>query len=139
MPSLLQNDDAYKDLSSDDDDDDGFDDDIEALRRACTLAGTNLSDLNIENGENNTRYPSAEVDRESSGGEGDEDEDDFKLFRNIKNRFLMGTDLGEPLYLKPICAIPFDLDDEEDDFETLCAVRKRFVAYDNSGKLRKYG
>ncbi|KAJ9141518.1 hypothetical protein P3X46_032045 [Hevea brasiliensis] len=136
MSSLLQNDDADQDLCSDDDEiDDGFNDDIEALRRACTLTGTNLSDVNIDNGENN-RSLSAEGDGDSYSGEGEEDEDDFKLFRIIQNRFSFGTDSCEPIYSKPLCAFPLDFDDEEDDFETLCAVRKRFSAYDNSeGKL----
>ena len=129
--------------SDDEEYDDGFDEDMEALRRACTLAGTNLVEARSPSSPS-----SAEVGRKDGGGVsssaegevGEDDEyDDFELFRNIRNRFSIPiTDLKEPLSLKPLSALPPDLeydDDEDNDFETLRSIQRRFSAYDNTGKL----
>ncbi|KDP37900.1 hypothetical protein JCGZ_05339 [Jatropha curcas] len=133
MSVLMQNDDDEEEISSGNEDD-GFHEDMEALRRACSLAGTNINDLDVDTGGNNSHSTSAvSADGNYSGCE----DDDFELFRNVQNRFSVQSDSLEPISLMPVCAIPPDLDNDEDDFETLCAVRSRFSAYDNSNILRR--
>lgn len=127
MSRLMENDDEEEEY------DDGLDDDMEALRQACMLTGTNLNDLNDNNNSNSPSSSSAAVAaayRDSTGDSGSE-EDDFELFRNVQKRF---STLCEPLSLEPLCTLAPVSDGEEDDFEILAAVRRRFAAYDNMGK-----
>ncbi|KAJ6677063.1 SNRNA-ACTIVATING PROTEIN COMPLEX SUBUNIT 4 [Salix viminalis] len=119
------------------DDDDDFQNDMEALRQACIVTGTNLTNISpaaaVSDG-------SGEADGNSCGGASvsdSESEDDFELFRSVQNRFATSAGSLEPLSLKPLCALPPVSDDEEDDFETLCAVKRRFAAYDNNNNQEK--
>lgn len=93
-------------------DDGALDEDMEALRRACMLTGTNPSDLD------NEKNPSADSDSD----------DDLELVRSIRNRFSMSSSACEALSLKPLASLPPAASDEEDDFETLLAIQRRFSA-----------
>lgn len=133
------NDDEEEELFGSDADD-GFDEDMEALRRACLLTGTNLDDLE------NPCSPSPTVAATAGGAAAhdcsdsgaDDAEDDLELVRNIQKRFAIATDDAlEPLNLNPLYSIPpigDEEDDFNDDFETLRAIQRRFSAY-NGGIL----
>lgn len=117
--------------SSGSDADDGFDEDMEALRRACLLTGTNVDDLE------NPCSPSPAVTATTSGAaatagsdsDADDAEDDLDLVRNIQKRFAIVTDNAlEPLTLEPLYSIQPSAE-AEDDFETLRAIQRRFFAY----------
>ncbi|XP_021802956.1 uncharacterized protein LOC110747052 [Prunus avium] len=114
------------------DDDDDFDEDMEAIRRACMLTGTNPDDLNPNNNNNH----GGDEPRHSSGSEAESDsdevDDDLELLRKIRSRFSNFSDFCEPLSLKPLSSLPPAVsDDEEDDYQTLLSVQKRFAAYQN--------
>ncbi|KAF5730324.1 hypothetical protein HS088_TW20G00697 [Tripterygium wilfordii] len=127
-----------------DSDDDVMDKDLEALRQACILTGTTPGNFNDFQGSMSSSPSTAaavSAVKPIGGGaaeasESDSDED-FQLVRSIKDRFSGAADSYEPLSLKPLCAIhPFlDQEDlEDDDFETLRAVQRRFEVY-NTGSL----
>lgn len=123
------------DEEEEEDDDDDFQNDMEALRQACLLTGTNNISPSAAVSDG-----SGEADGNSCGGASVSDsgsEDDFELFRSVQNRFATSANSLEPLSLKPLCALPPVSDDEEDDFETLCAVKRRFAAYDNNNNQGK--
>ncbi|BFG33153.1 hypothetical protein CerSpe_194270 [Prunus speciosa] len=114
------------------DDEDDFDEDMEAIRRACMLTGTNPDDLNPNNNKNH----GGDDPRHSSGSESESDsdevDDDIELLRKIRSRFSNFSDFCEPLSLKPLSSLPPAVsDDEEDDYQTLLSVQKRFAAYQN--------
>lgn len=121
--------------------DNGFDEDLEALRRACMITGTDPKDLSI------TDEPSSSIASEvpasgSGRGGGDltgivsDSEDDLEFVRKIQNRLAFSDDLGEPLSLEALCTLPPAVsDDDEDDFETLRVIQQRFAAYDINSKL----
>ncbi|XP_065852280.1 uncharacterized protein [Euphorbia lathyris] len=131
-------DDNEEELSCDEENDSGFDDDMEALRRACTLAGTNVNDLeDTYEGGTNIYSSSAEAEEEADRDSSSVEDDDLELFRRVQSRFSKSNDSSEPLSLKPLCSLHPDFDNEDDDFETLCAVRRRFSTYDATDKARK--
>lgn len=113
--------------SDSDSDDYGLQEDMEALRRACSFSGAAAT-------------TTALVSDDSSSDSG---EDDQALFRKIQERFAVTNDAEEPLNLKPICALPpavllSDTDDDCDgDFEILRAIQSRFSNYNkgNDGFL----
>ncbi|XP_057770505.1 uncharacterized protein LOC130990303 isoform X2 [Salvia miltiorrhiza] len=118
---------------SDSDSDDGFNEDMEALRRACQLTGETPASAAAAGG--------IASEASSSEGESDGDEDnDLQLVRSIQNRFAVPMDVGEePLKMKPLCTVLPDLsdsDDIEEDYETLRAIQRRFAAY-NDGSLKE--
>ncbi|GFP86225.1 myb-like protein l [Phtheirospermum japonicum] len=123
-----------RDEFSDTDSDDGFNEDIEALKRACQFAGENPTDHQLSIfGNAVTATGSSEAE---SDGEGDED---LQLVRSIQERFaVVPMDMeDEPLMMKPLCTLPpdwSDSDDCEDDYATLRAIQRRFAAY-NDGVL----
>lgn len=91
------------------DDDDGDAEALRELRRVCALSGAS---------------PSAAMASISSATNSDS-EDDTKLLRDIQQRY--GVVSAAPLSIHS----PYGSgDDEEDDFELLCLVKKRFSAYD---------
>lgn len=106
------------------DTDDEFNEDMEALRRACQLIGeTPTAGGPASNGS-------------LSDGESDSDgDDDLQLVQSIQKRFAVPIDSGEePLIMKPLCTlIPdwSDNDDIEDDYATLRAIQRRFAAYND--------
>ncbi|KAK4362027.1 hypothetical protein RND71_017268 [Anisodus tanguticus] len=116
----------------DDDDfsDDGFVEDMEALKKACLLAGKDSDDLQpIADG-----HVTGADDVTLSGMDADEDDDDLELVRSIQERFALSTELREPITLQPLCSLPppgDDDDDDDDDLETLRAIQHRFAAYDD--------
>ncbi|CAI9753599.1 unnamed protein product [Fraxinus pennsylvanica] len=61
--------------------------------------------------------------------------DDIVLVRNIHKRFVNLTEVEEPLILNPLLMLPplgLDSDDgDDDDFETLRAIKLRFITYDD--------
>lgn len=94
-------------LSGSENEDSLFDEDMEALRRACLLTGTDIA-------ATSTSGRDASTDSDS--------DDDLQLVRNIQNRFSA---------FKQLTLLPLASDGEEDDFETLRAIRKRFSAFDH--------
>ncbi|KAL6183265.1 hypothetical protein ACLB2K_044676 [Fragaria x ananassa] len=139
MSPLAENDEIpyYDDDDDDEYDDDGFNDDIEALRRACMITGQDPDDVIAKNdqGKNPSIHQNDDDDIDvgpSSAPNSDSDSDfdeDLELLRKIKNQF---SD-NKPLSLKPLCTLlpPSVSDEEDDDYQTLLAVRKRFAAYEN--------
>ncbi|XP_059303412.1 uncharacterized protein LOC132055548 isoform X1 [Lycium ferocissimum] len=100
------------------DSDDAFQEDMEALKKACLFAGKDIADGHVDG-----------VDDVTPSGT-DDDDDDIELVRSIQERFALSTELREPLTLKPLCSFPSDGDDN-DDFEILRVIQRRFEAYDD--------
>ncbi|KAG2667556.1 hypothetical protein I3760_15G121600 [Carya illinoinensis] len=113
-----------------DDEDDVLDEDLAALRRACMIAGMNPRDLH-DNIPSPFSHSAASVNRDYSAKSPDsESDDDLELVRSIQNRFSVSSDLREPLSLEPLASVvPQDASDEEDDFETLLAIQRRFSGH----------
>ncbi|CAM8989148.1 unnamed protein product [Rhodiola kirilowii] len=105
------------------DNDSEFDEDMESLRKACILTGT---DLNPPCSAVMTLPPESDSDNS--------DMDDYELARSVCQRFSGSADFElRPIDLKPISTVPpEDSDDGDDDFATLRAVQNRFSAYDQS-------
>ncbi|KAF8390043.1 hypothetical protein HHK36_024564 [Tetracentron sinense] len=120
---------SYRDVLEDgeeiscSDNDDDFDEDMEALRRACMLTGANPNELK----DLSSIFPAV------SESEGDSSNiDDLDLVRNIQQRFSLPPDANPPLVLKPLQSLPpIVSDDDDDDFETLRAIQRRFSKYSN--------
>ncbi|KAL0727479.1 hypothetical protein Bca4012_023572 [Brassica carinata] len=112
---------------SDGDDADDIGEDLEDLRRACIVSGSNSEGVMPSDSEN---------------------EDDFEMLRSIKSQLASST--NHPMGLSS--SLPSDSESEEDDFEmlqslksqlalpmdeedddTLLAICKRFSSYENSG------
>ncbi|KAK8267315.1 hypothetical protein V6Z11_D12G301200 [Gossypium hirsutum] len=106
----------------------GFDEDMEALKKACLRTGTDLNGLDIVSVDNE-RPSTLTAASPASADSGSED--DLEIFRSIRNRLALSEDVYEPLSLKPLCTLPPISSDEdaEDDFETLRIIQKRFLAY----------
>lgn len=117
-----------------DDEDDVFDEDMEALRRACRLVGANPEEYN-----NPPLSPAAGAGSfgGSKPGSDSDDVDDLELVRNIRNRFsIAADDEDQALSLHPLSTLPpVSPDEEEDDFETLRAIQRRFSAYESGRSL----
>ncbi|XP_058091569.1 uncharacterized protein LOC131237684 isoform X2 [Magnolia sinica] len=111
------NDDAFDGDTGFDDD---FDEDMEALRRACILTGTNPD----------TIQPPAPASTAAAGPDPDSgsDMDDLELVRSIQQRFYLPSLAINSLKPRGV-RTPSDSDDEE-DFETLRAIQRRFMQYD---------
>ena len=121
------------------DSDDGFKEDMEALKKACLLAGKETDDLqpSCSTGDIGGAHVPGSDDVTPSGTDADDVDDDIELVRSIQERFALSTELREPLTLKPLCSLPppgSEGDDGDDDFETLRAIQRRFAAYDD-GRL----
>lgn len=99
--------------------DDVVDEDMEALRRAYKHVGVNPEDYI------NPRL-SSPVAGDANPSSDSDDVDDFKLLRNIQNRFSCVAD-EQPLSTLP----PMSLDEEEDEFEMLRSIQRRFAAYES--------
>lgn len=130
---------------SDSDDDDGFKEDMEALRRACMITGTNLDDHDGTAGEAPSNSAIAGSGDEGCGvGDGvaweSDGEEDIKLFRSIRERFALSEDVREPLSMKPLCILPpLPSDDgDEEDFEIFRSIQRRFSAYEDSDTPKNY-
>lgn len=108
--------------SDSDSDDYGLQEDMEALRRACSFAASAATTT------------TALVSDDSSS---DSDDEDRETYRKIRERFSVTNEAEEPLNLKPICALPpvslsdSDGDDCDGDFEILRAIQRRFSGYNN--------
>lgn len=112
---------------SDDDNDPALNEDLEDLRRACIPTATNRTDVD-----------SSSVAAATSGADAHSDSDsidDLEYLENIQKRFpCLSRDVPAPISLKPLgLLLPTVSDDEEDDFEILRAVEKRFSVY-NEGE-----
>ncbi|KAK6153987.1 hypothetical protein DH2020_013626 [Rehmannia glutinosa] len=128
---------ASKEEISDADSDDGFDEDMEALKRACQITGKSPTDKQLQLPSTTGAAASASASSEAdSDGEGEED---LQLVRSIQERFADPMDMeDEPLMMKPLCTLPpewSDSDDCDDDYETLRAIQRRFVAYNDGSKM----
>ncbi|XVE63992.1 hypothetical protein DITRI_Ditri07aG0065100 [Diplodiscus trichospermus] len=107
---------------------DGFDEDLESLKKACLRTGTDLNDLRITASKNDRPSTSEAAAAASAEFADSGSEDDLELFRSIRSRFALSEDVCEPLSIKPLCTLSPDADDE-DDFETLRVIQRRFSAY----------
>lgn len=112
--------------------DDAFNEDMEALRRACMLVRADPDDLDktyLHNLADDAAPSATAVDEWSSDSEGD-----LELVRSIQNRLALSNDVCQPLSLEALCTLPpvVSDDDEEDDFETLRVIQKRFSAYNSA-------
>ncbi|KAA8542784.1 hypothetical protein F0562_023936 [Nyssa sinensis] len=106
--------------------DSGFEDDMEALRRACIVTGKNPNDL---------KTSSAITVQCGTTSESDDEDDDIELVRRIQQRFSSSTDVEATLFLKPLSTLPpAGSDDEDDDFETLRAIQRRFGQYGHDSR-----
>ncbi|KAL5815509.1 hypothetical protein ACOSQ4_026150 [Xanthoceras sorbifolium] len=116
--------------------DDAFDEDMEALRRACMITGTDPNDLDNANRPSSPATAAANstaaVAAEDSVAFSSDSEDDLELVRNIQNRLALSNpnDVCEPLSLEALCTLPPAVSDEdEDDFEILRVIQRRFSNY----------
>ncbi|CAI9113501.1 OLC1v1014113C1 [Oldenlandia corymbosa var. corymbosa] len=129
-------------------DDDDFNEDFEALKRACLLTGTTPSDLQKQSVSTSAAAADAGAAATSDTGFNSDDDDDddgfedLQLVRDIQKKFAIVTDNREPLTLEPLCSIlPGSVDKEddfEDDMEILRAIQRRFASYnedDQKGSL----
>lgn len=115
--------------SSGDDSDTGFAEDMEALRRACSVTGV----------DNLPKSSTADGDYDDATDESEDE--DIELLRRVQQRFSVSTtDIGneqQPIFRRPLNTIlPSSLleenDDYGDDFETLRAIQRRFSQYNDS-------
>lgn len=109
------------------DNDSEFDEDMESLRKACMLTGTDL----ITHPSVTSRILPPDSD---SGGS---DDDDYELARRVCQRLSVSDaefEWRRNVDFKPLSVVPPDDsdDDGDDDFATLRAVQNRFSAYDMS-------
>jgi len=129
--------DSDEDLSGNDSDD-GFQEDMEALKKACLFAGTDADDLqpSSSTGDVAGGHVADDDDITPSGSDANDDNDDIAFVHGLQERFALSTELREPISLKPLCSIfpPGSEGDEENDLETLRAIERRFAAYDD-GRL----
>ncbi|XP_047315933.1 uncharacterized protein LOC124919671 isoform X2 [Impatiens glandulifera] len=120
------------------DSDDGFDEDMEALRRACMLTGTNpdnlLGSASSANVEAHVHAPDGASAAPMDTPEVEEDEeDDFEILRNIQQRFSASANRETPISRLPLMMLPpASSDQDDDDFETLRAIQRRFECYDKN-------
>ncbi|PON35931.1 Octamer-binding transcription factor [Trema orientale] len=135
-----------RDMFNSEEEDDVLDEDMEALRRACMITGTNPDRLLHANASSPSPSPSPAPDAAgesissaAAAAAEDDDVDDLELVRNIRNRFSTSSELFEPLSLRPLCVLPPAMSDDDgeddDDFETLRAIQKRFAAYNNDALI----
>lgn len=119
--------------SSGDDSDTGFAEDMEALRRACSVTGVDDSVDDLPK--------SSTADGDSDDATYESEDEDIELLRRIQQRFSVPTtDIGteqQPISMRPLNTIlPSGLseenDDYGDDFETLRAIQRRFSQYNDS-------
>ncbi|GMJ06617.1 hypothetical protein HRI_004330900 [Hibiscus trionum] len=109
---------------------DCFDEDMEALKKACLRTGTDLDDLEIYSADND-RPSTSDAAAASAASTDSGSEDDMEIFQSIQNRLALSLDVCDPVSMKPLCTLPPVSSDEdaEDDFETLRVIQKRFLAY----------
>ncbi|XVF53813.1 hypothetical protein PTKIN_Ptkin05aG0129100 [Pterospermum kingtungense] len=108
------------------DNSDGFDEDMESLKKACLLTGTDLNDLQITTADNDRPSTSDAAAVASPASADSGSDDDVELFRSIRSRFALSEDVCEPLSMKPLYTLP---PDDDDDYETLRVIQRRFSAY----------
>ncbi|KAL6010925.1 hypothetical protein ACLOJK_001368 [Asimina triloba] len=101
--------------------DDSFDEDMEALKRACMLTGANPESIQPPS------TPSAAACGPNADSCSDTD-DDLELVRSIQQRFYLPSVSINGL--KSWSTGTLLESDDEDDFETLRAIQRRFVQYD---------
>ncbi|KAK4735880.1 hypothetical protein R3W88_010141 [Solanum pinnatisectum] len=131
--------DSDEDFSGNDSDD-GFQEDMEALKKACLFAGKDADDLQPSSSTGDAAGGHVVDDDDVTLSGSDANDDDIAFVRGIQERFALSTELREPISLKPLCSIfpPGSEGDEENDLETLRAIERRFAAYDDdSGNRRK--
>ncbi|KAK9063071.1 hypothetical protein SSX86_016941 [Deinandra increscens subsp. villosa] len=125
---------SYDESSSGSDSDTGFEEDIQALKKACFATGV-ADDL--------LKPSPIDADYDAIYESEDEDNEDIELLRSVQQRFSIPTnDFGaenEPFSMKPLQTIlPSDSSDENDDFgedfDTLRAIERRFSQYDADSK-----
>lgn len=93
-------------------DDELFHRDLEALRRACMLTGAG------------DEYEAGAPDRVLESGNESEEIDDMEFLRSIQNKLCLPIDVDAR-------NLGGTSDLDEDDFETLRAIERRFAKYDD--------
>ncbi|WOL15332.1 snRNA-activating protein complex subunit 4-like isoform X1 [Canna indica] len=108
--------------------------DMEALRRARMLTGADVADVGAAGSVGDSDSDS-DYGTDSSGSE------DLGLLHRLKERFsLPSPGMDSSAIVMPLSAIPPPELDDEDDFETLRAIQRRFTQYESdslSGKSEK--
>nr|XP_010932454.1 uncharacterized protein LOC105053113 isoform X1 [Elaeis guineensis]XP_029122846.1 uncharacterized protein LOC105053113 isoform X1 [Elaeis guineensis]XP_029122847.1 uncharacterized protein LOC105053113 isoform X1 [Elaeis guineensis] len=108
---------ASSSSSTGSDRDEALDEDMEALRRACMLTGAK---------------PVVVDDSDSDSGGESSSTDDIDLLHRLQERFYVPSSDADSLpFIKPLSSRPPPDSDEEDDFETLRAIQKRFTQYES--------
>lgn len=130
---------SSKDDFSDTDSDDGFNEDMEALKRACQITGKDPIDDDPPRQPSTTAAAAADeigvpsVSTSSEAESEDEEDSDLQMVLSVQKRFAVRMDMeDEPLSMEPLFTLPpdwSDNDDCEDDYETLRAIQRRFAAY----------
>lgn len=124
--------DFEEELSDSDGDDDFLHNEIRALSMVCMQPPSTTSAS--DGGGTGTANPSNSYNYKDFSDDDDEDDDDLDLVRSIKEQYGCGDDITQPLSLKPLSTLPPVLsDDDEDDFETLRAIQRRFSQYCDAG------
>ncbi|KAH7841626.1 hypothetical protein Vadar_032259 [Vaccinium darrowii] len=112
--------------------DEGLDEDMEALRMACIITGTDLNSLQPSSSVPTTADKSGFA--AASDSEDEEEEDDLELVRGIQRRLWACNHAEVPLFLSTLPPAVSDQDEDEDDFETLRAIQNRFAGYDKDSQ-----
>lgn len=119
-------------------DDDGLKEDMDALVRACKIAGKNPSD--VASGNEHADDLAICVVHDPLLGDGDavvpftdsdDEQTDIECLKRVQELYQSSS--FKPLSSRPPPP-PTLSDDDEDDVETLRAILKRFSSYDNKGR-----
>ncbi|KAJ7975198.1 MYB family protein [Quillaja saponaria] len=118
--SLHADDNEDEELSGGEDDED-FNKDMEEIRKACILTGTDPTDLKItSNASDGSSSDGESTGARAAGGAApatDSDDDDLELVRDIQNRFS-----GAGISSDPVT----NSDDDQEDHELLESIKNRF-------------
>ncbi|KAG1368348.1 putative myb-like protein L [Cocos nucifera] len=83
--------------------------------------------------------PVAIDDTDSDSDEESSSTDDIDLLRRLQERFYVPSSDADSLpFIKPLSSRPPPDSDEEDDFETLWAIQKRFTQYESDAVGRNF-
>lgn len=131
----------------DDDDDDGLKEDMAALARACMISAPRNDDV-ADNVKDDDETPTQEdpllaagdalvpvsVVAEDSDSDSDSEQSDLECLKRVQSLYQPPDSLPTMATTAPATTTASDSGDE-DDFETVRAIFKRFSAYDGGRSL----